>query len=58
MRRIRETILPLAACANHLSKTVREYREKHKGVSRILEKHPEILEVVHEDLRKLSQGSH
>ncbi len=39
-----------------LLKTVREYREKYQGVGRILDDHPEILELVHEDLRRLSWG--
>jgi IS5 family transposase len=46
----------MAASDEHLPKTVREYRAKYKGVSRILDEHPEILEAVHEDLKKLSQG--
>jgi IS5 family transposase len=56
MRRIREAVLPMAASDEHLPKTVREYRAKYKGVSRILDEHCEILEAVHEDLKKLSQG--
>ncbi len=56
MRRIREAVLPLAASDEHLPKTVREYRAKYKGVSQVLDEHPEILEVVHEDLKKLSHG--
>jgi IS5 family transposase len=56
MRRIQEAVLPLAASDEHLPKTVREYHEKYKGVSRILDEHPEILELVHEDFKKLSQG--
>jgi len=56
MRRIREAVLPMAASDEHLPKTVREYRAKYKGVSRILDAHPEILEAVHEDFKKLSQG--
>jgi len=56
MRRIREAVLPLAASDEHLPKTVREYRQKYKGVSQILDKHPEILEAVHEDLKRLSHG--
>jgi IS5 family transposase len=46
----------MAASDEHLPKTVREYRAKYKGVSRILDEHREILEAVHEDLKKLSQG--
>jgi IS5 family transposase len=56
MRRMQEAVLPLAAGDEHLPKTVREVREKYKGVSRILDKHPEILVAAHEDLKKLSHG--
>jgi IS5 family transposase len=56
MRRMREAVLPLAGSDEHLPKTVREFREKYKGVSRILDRHPEIVEAAHEDLKKLSHG--
>ena len=57
MRRMREAVLPFAwNNDDRLLKTVREYREKYKGVSRILDDHPEILELVHEDLKRLSSG--
>jgi IS5 family transposase len=56
MRRIREAVLPSAWNNNDLPKTVREYREKYKGVSRILDDHPEILDLAHEDLKRLSAG--
>ena len=56
MRQMREAVLPMAANDEHLPRTVREYRAKYKGVSRILEWHPEVLEAVHEDLKKLSEG--
>src|SRR5512137_2041923 len=56
MRRIREAVLPMAASDEHLPKTVREYRAKYKGVSRILDHHSEIVEAVHVDLKKLSGG--
>jgi IS5 family transposase len=56
MRRIREAVLPMAARDEHLPKTVRDYRAKYKGVSRILDEHSELVEAVHEDLKKLSQG--
>jgi len=46
----------MAPSDEHLPKTVRQYRAKYKGVSRILDAHPEILEAVHEDLKKLSRG--
>jgi len=57
MRRIREAVLPFTGNNDdRLPKTVREYRQKYKGVSRILDAHPEILEQVHEDLKRLSSG--
>jgi IS5 family transposase len=57
MRRMREAVLPLAGSDEHLPKTVREFHEKYKGVSRILDEHPEILEVAHEDFKRISHGS-
>jgi IS5 family transposase len=57
MRQIREAVLPMTGNNDdHLLKTVREYREKYKGISRILDDHPEILELAHEDLKRLSSG--
>lgn len=56
MRRMRESILPLAGRDENLPKTVREYRAKYKGLSRILDARPEILELVHEDVKRLSRG--
>jgi hypothetical protein len=54
---MREAVLPLAGDDEHLPKTVREVHEKYKGVSRILDEHTEILEAVHEDLKKVSHGN-
>jgi IS5 family transposase len=56
MRRMREAVLPLAGNDEHLPKTVREFHQKYKGVSRILDKHPEILMTVHEDVKKIPHG--
>jgi len=56
MRQMREAVLPLAGNDEHLPKTVREFREKYKGVSRILDANPEILKVIHEDLKNISHG--
>jgi IS5 family transposase len=36
---------------------LREYRDEYKAVSEILDRHPEILEVAHRDLAKLSKGT-
>lgn len=57
MRQIREAVLAFTGNNDdHLLKTVREYREKYKGVSRILDDHPEILDLAHQDLKRLSSG--
>jgi IS5 family transposase len=56
MRRMQEAVLALAGSDDDLPKTVREYHAKYKGVSQILDEHGEILQVVHEDLKRLSQG--
>ena len=56
MRRKKEAVLPFVWNNDHLPKTVRQYREKYKGISRVLDENPEILDLVHRDLKKLSQG--
>jgi IS5 family transposase len=56
MRRKREAVLAFASNDDHLPKTVREYRQRYKGISRLLDENPEILDRVHQDLKKLSQG--
>jgi IS5 family transposase len=56
MRRMQEAVLPLAGNDEHLPKTVREFHKKYKGVSRILDRHREILVAAHEDLKNISHG--
>lgn len=56
MRRKKEAVLPFEWNNDHLPKIVREYREKYKRISRILDENPEILDLAHRDLKKLSQG--
>lgn len=56
MRRKRERILSFATNDEGLPKTVREYREKYKGISRVLDDHPGVLDMVHRDLKDLSEG--
>ena len=56
MRRKKEAVLPFAWNNDHLPKTVRQYREKYKGISQVLDENPEILDLVHRDFKKLSQG--
>jgi hypothetical protein len=54
MRRKRKALLPLARNNERLPKVVREDQEKHKRISRLLNETPEILDQVHEDLKRLS----
>jgi IS5 family transposase len=56
MRRKREAVLPFEWNNDHLPKTVRQYRDKYKRISRLLDENPEILDRVHKDLKKLSRG--
>jgi IS5 family transposase len=57
MRRKRERILSFVGISDEdLPKTVREFREKYKGISQVLDDTPEILDCVHRDLKKLSEG--
>jgi len=56
MRRKKEAVLTFEWNNDHLPKVVREHRQKYKGISRVLDETPEILDRVHEDLKKLSEG--
>jgi IS5 family transposase len=56
MRRKRELILSFVGCDKQLPKTVREYRERYKGISATLDACPGVLDRIHRDLGKLSEG--
>lgn len=56
MRRKRESILSFVSIDAGLPKTVRQYREKYKGISVALDLVPKILDLVHQDLLKLTEG--
>jgi IS5 family transposase len=56
MRQKRESVLSFAGKDDELPKTVREYRQKYKGVSVALDLVPEVLDLVHRDLLKLTEG--
>jgi IS5 family transposase len=58
MRLKAEAVLCFESADEKLPKSVREYRARYKGLSRVLDATPEILAAVDEDLRKLSQGDH
>ncbi len=58
MRLKAEAILEFGADDDqHQNKIVRDYRNEYKVVSEILDKHPEILEMAHRDLAKLSKAT-
>jgi IS5 family transposase len=54
MRQKRESVLAFEWDDKGLPKVVREYRAKYKLLSQVLDEHREILEAVHEDLKRLS----
>jgi IS5 family transposase len=56
MRVKREAVLSFVGSSEGLPKTVREYREKYKGISAALDLVPQVLDEVHRDLAQLSQG--
>jgi IS5 family transposase len=56
MRRKKEAVLTFEWNNDDLPLIVRENREKYKEISWILDQNPEILDLVHEDLKQLSEG--
>lgn len=56
MRQKRESVLSFVGKGDELPKTVREYREKFKGISVGLDLVPKVLDLVHRDLLKLTEG--
>jgi hypothetical protein len=56
MRRKSEAVLAFESSDDGLPKVVRDYRARYRAISQVLDRNPEILEAVHQDLRKLSQG--
>jgi hypothetical protein len=53
---MRKAVLPLAGGDEHLPRAVREFHQKYKEVSGILDEHPEIVEAADGNLKKLSHG--
>ena len=56
MRQKKEAVLCFASNDEGLPKVVRDYRARYRAISQVLDKNPEILDAVHQDLKKLSQG--
>jgi IS5 family transposase len=56
MRQKREAVLCFESNDEGLPKVVRDYRARYRAISQVLDKNPEVLDLVDRDLRKLSQG--
>lgn len=58
MRQKKEAVLCFASNDDGLPKVVRDYRARYRTISQVLDKNPEILDAVHQDIKHLSQGGH
>ena len=56
MRQKMEAVLSFESSDEGLPKVVRQYRDRYRAISQVLDDNPEILSTVHKDLAKLSQG--
>jgi len=56
MRQKKESVLPVRWNDEALPLPVKVYRAKYRAISQVLDRCPEILDRIHEDLRKLSKG--
>jgi IS5 family transposase len=56
MRRKKEAVLCFESNDDGLPKVVRDYRERYRVISQVLDDNPEILSAVHRDILKLSEG--
>ena len=56
MRQKMESVLSVRWNDEGLPLPVRVYRAKYQAISQVLDHSPEILDRIHDDLRKLSQG--
>jgi IS5 family transposase len=56
MRQKTEAVLSFESGDEGLPKVVRQYRDRYRAISQVLDDNPEILSAVHKDLAKLSQG--
>jgi IS5 family transposase len=56
MRQKAEAVLSFESSDKGLPKVVRQYRDRYRAISQVLDDNPEILALVHKDLAKLSEG--
>ena len=57
MRQKAEAVLSFESSDNGLPKVVRQYRDRYRAISQVLDDNPAILSAVHKDLAKLSEGN-
>ena len=56
MRRKKEAVLCFESNDDGLPKVVRDYRERYRAISQVLDDNPKILAAIHRDILKLSEG--
>jgi IS5 family transposase len=56
MRQKKEAVLCFDSNDDGLPKVVRDCRARYRTISQLLDKNPEILDAVHQDIQRLSQG--
>src|SRR3972149_5218334 len=56
MRRKQEAVLCFESNDDGLPKVVRDYRDRYRAISQVLDDNPKILAAVHADLLALSEG--
>ena len=56
MRRKNEAVLCFESNDDGLPKVVRDYRDRYRAISQVLDDNPKILAAIHRDLLKLSEG--
>lgn len=56
MRRKKEAVLSFESSDDGLPKVVRDYRDRYRAISQVLDDNPKILSAVHADLLNLSDG--
>jgi IS5 family transposase len=56
MRRKQEAVLCFESNDDGLPKVVRDYRDRYRAISQVLDDNAEILSAVHKDLQRLSEG--
>ena len=56
MRRKQEAVLSFESNDKEFPKVVRQYRARYRAISQALDANPEILSLVHADVKKLSEG--